>query len=520
MKMKHLWTDLHSNIHHNQMEELDQWVSHARDTIDFWPIAYYPFDMKKTETGAGLEDLCSQEEIKKDWELLREKVKEVNASGYPMFMGYEWQGAGRDGDHNVFFLGNEEAMLHPMSYEELRQGYEGVEAMAIPHHVAYQLNSRGKNWKSHDEDFSPFAEIYSSHGCSENDTGAMDMERHLHMGPRTGETCYERGLEMGLRVGCIASGDNHKVPAVYDHGTMCVLAEGSTKEEIWEAMKARRVYGVSKSRMDIDFTVDGKLMGAVVEPGPHLLRFSLQAADAVDRVEILKNNVLEEMVVHSGTWEKEPIQEDAIVRVKLAAEFGWGPNPRFYQDMLRKEWEGALTVPGRLVSVEKAWNSFGQKLYDVTDHGCSFHLTTYMSTATGHWMGPSAVVKEGFVFEVEGKLSHEVCLKVDSYEYRFTLRELLKTSRILPQYQESVDLAKRVYGNVDHYRDDFYWHNAYKTRLRQAVPEKAYTVEFEKQVFMEPGSNYRLRVWLKNGDAAWVSPIFAGNEEGGAYEKE
>ena len=36
--MKKLWTDLHSNIHHNQMDELDKWVEHAKATLDFWPI--------------------------------------------------------------------------------------------------------------------------------------------------------------------------------------------------------------------------------------------------------------------------------------------------------------------------------------------------------------------------------------------------------------------------------------------------------------------------------------------------
>ena len=507
--MKKLWTDLHSNIHHNQMDELDKWVEHAKAVLDFWPIAYYPFQMIKTESGAGLEDLCPAEEIEKDWELVREKVKEVNAEGYPMFMGYEWQGCGFDGDHNVFFLDNDQPMKHPMRYEELKKEYENTEAIAIPHHVAYQLKSRGKNWATHDEEFSPFAEIFSSHGCSENDTGMMDMERHLHMGPRTGETCYERGLEAGLRVGCIASGDNHKVPAVYDHGSMCVLAENNSKEAIWEAMKARRVYGVSRSRMDIDFTVDGKPMGSVVPAGKHELKFSVKAADAIDRVEILKNNILDEMAVHSGTWETRKIGDEEVIRVKFAAEFGWGPNPRFYKDMLVREWDGSLTVPGRLVSIEKAWNSYGQKLYDVTENSCKFHMTTYMSTATGHWMGPSAVVKEGFVFEVEGKITDEICLNVDSYEYRFTIGELMKTSRILPQYKESIELAERVYGHVEHYRDDFYCHNAYKTRLRQAVPESAYTMEFSKTIEMEPGSQYRLRVWLKNGDVAWVSPIFA-----------
>lgn len=91
MHYKKLWTDLHSNIHHNQMGELNQWIEHAKKTVDFWPVAYYPFYMKRTETGAGLEDLYDREQIEQDWEQLREAVKQQNEAGYPMFMGYEWQ---------------------------------------------------------------------------------------------------------------------------------------------------------------------------------------------------------------------------------------------------------------------------------------------------------------------------------------------------------------------------------------------------------------------------------------------
>lgn len=507
MQYKKLWTDLHSNIHHSQMGELDRWIAHARQIMDFWPIAYYPFYMKKTEKGAGLEDLHDWDLLREDWELLRQAVERENQRGYPMFMGYEWQGSGEDGDHNVFFLNNWEKMEHPMRYGELRDFYLGTEAIGIPHHVAYELGSRGKNWETHDEVFSPFAEIYSSHGCSENDTGPMDMERHLHMGPRTGETCYERGLEKGFRAGLIASGDNHNVPGVYDHGMMCVLAKDDSKEAIWEGLKESRVYGVSKSRMDLDFTVNDCPMGSVTEPGAGILKFKIKAADAIDRVEILKDNVLEEMVVHSGTWERVALEGQ--VRVKFAVEFGWGPNPRFYKDMLTHKWHGSLWVPGRILGVEKCFNSFGQELHCRSNQYCEFDLTTYMSTTTGHWMGPSTVVKEGFVFEIEGMPEDEILLKADGYEYRFPIKELLKTSRILAQYQESVELAKEVYGDVSHYRDDFYWHNAYKVRLRQAVPEMAYTMEYERTVFMEKGSNYRLRVWLKNGDIGWASPVFA-----------
>ena len=54
MKYEHLWADMHSNIHHNQMQDLDRWYQHAKQVMDFWPIAYYPFAIRRTPTGGEL----------------------------------------------------------------------------------------------------------------------------------------------------------------------------------------------------------------------------------------------------------------------------------------------------------------------------------------------------------------------------------------------------------------------------------------------------------------------------------
>lgn len=506
MSYKKLWSDMHSNIHHNQMNDLEQWFNQAKEVMDFWPIAYYPMYMRRNESGAPLEDMYPEDEINADWEKIREFTEKTNAEGWPMFMGYEWQGCGFDGDHNVFFLDNKQPMVHPMRYSELRDFYKDTEAIAIPHHVAYQLNSRGKNWDTHDEAFSPFAEVYSSHGCSENDTGPYDMERHLHMGPRTGETCYERGLEKGLKVGCIASGDNHNAPGVCDHGMMCVLAEDSSKEKIWEGLKARRVYGVSRTRMDIDFTINDVPMGGEVKPGESEMKIKINAGDAIDRVEVIKDNIVEKMIVHSGTWEHT--QPHDKFRFKFALEFGWGPNPNFYKDILPKLWNGSLEVPGRLLSIQKCWNNYGQKISEVTEKSCRFDLTTYMTTTTGHWMGPSTVQKQSFICEIEGTEDDILVLTIDGKKHNLLVRDIMHSSKIIAQYDESIELAEKTFGDIQHYRDDLIWHNAYKTRIRQAVPEKAYTLDETLKMNMVQGSNYRLRVWLRNGDTAWVSPIF------------
>ena len=43
MKYKYLITDFHTNIHHEQMNQLEEWYEQAKEMLDFWPIAYYPY---------------------------------------------------------------------------------------------------------------------------------------------------------------------------------------------------------------------------------------------------------------------------------------------------------------------------------------------------------------------------------------------------------------------------------------------------------------------------------------------
>ena len=46
MDYKVLWTDMHSNLHHEKIKELPKWLEQMKKTMDFWPFAYYPFYMK------------------------------------------------------------------------------------------------------------------------------------------------------------------------------------------------------------------------------------------------------------------------------------------------------------------------------------------------------------------------------------------------------------------------------------------------------------------------------------------
>lgn len=504
------WTDMHSNMHSNQIHEMDQWYEEAKKNFDFWPIAYYPFYMRKDACGLGVEDRYPDERVAEDWEAVRDLAKRAEKEGFPFFMGYEWQGAGLDGDHNVYYLNNDQDTPNPMRYEGLVEDLPIGKALAIPHHLAYQLGSRGKNWATHNEVLSPFVEIYSSHGCSENDLSPLSMERHIHMGPRTEGTHVEAGLDAGYKVGIIAAGDNHQYPGVYGHGLMAVVAENNDKESIWRAMRNRHVYGVTGDRIELMMFLDQMQMGDEIPvKDKYLLDLRVKGSSAIDRIELLQDNVVRKVFVHSGVWERQPLPE--VVRFKCKIEFGWGPDRRVFEDIDHKVWSGKVeTETGKILSVEKQWTNYGQEVISQTEKELEFQLTTYKSTATGKWMGPSPVGKEGFVLEIEDKLDAEITFAVEGKNYRLTVAEILARTHLYELREEVEQLLKERFGFTDYYRDDPFWHNAYKFKVHRGIPESGYCMEIEKELQgdFHKGSQLRVRVYQKNGHMAWSSPIF------------
>lgn len=503
---KKYWADIHSNIHHEQIDQLPVWLEQAKQLMDFWPIAYYPFYMRKLENGFAVEDIYDEDIYSKDWEYIRDICTQSNAEGFPMFMGYEWQGNGQDGDHNVYFLNNDAIQKHPMTYAELVEEYKNTDAIGIGHHVAYQLGSRGKNWQTHNEKFTPFVEIYSSHGSSENDFGPVGMNRHIHMGPRVSNTSYEKGLDKGYKIGCICSGDNHNIPGVYGYGMMCALAESNSKKNIWDALINSRVYGVSASKIQLDYEIEGLPMGSTVKTDKSAvdMKIAVKGTDRIDRIEVLKNNELLKMIV--------PIRKNCdkqTVRFKFKLELGWGPDIRIFKDLTYKNWHGLLKIKdGTIIDVEKCWSNYGQKIVRRDDYECEFDLTTYQSTSTGKWMGNCVVANEGFIFEIEANRNSLIEFCIDDRVYRLSVEDILNDSHLFADKQKADELIAERYGKIEHYRDDPWWHNSYKVKVYQGSLSEDYSVEINEKVDIDENCQIRLRVHQRNGDMAYSSPIY------------
>lgn len=510
--MKLLWCDLHANIHSEQLKDIKKWYEFGKEMTDFWPIAYYPFYMRKDETGLGVEDIHSEEKRNADWEYIRKFVKETSNEDYLLFMGYEWQGAGLDGDHNVFYKNLEEKLHAPMRYEELTKLLPLGEAVAIPHHLAYALGHRGKNWATHNSDYSPFVEIFSSHGSSENDITDIHMGRHVHMGPRTSGTDVMSGLKQGKIVGIIASGDNHVVPAMYGHGLMACYAEEYTRDGIFDAFLNRRVYGVTGSKTKLYFDVNGHMLGSIIEPAADDIyrnTVKVECGSAIDRIEFIRNGVAEYTYVHNGTWEESELKGN--IKFKFKMDFGWGPDLRIYPDITKKEWTGEIHTEGKILSVEKLWTNPGQKIVEQTEKDFKFELLTKKTTQTGKWMGTSGVQTEGFIFEVEADVDSTMTFIINGKEFKYKVSEILEGTKLHGFVNEAKELAKERFGFSEYYRTDPFWHNAYKFKINQGFPEEAYKKEITYTVKGLKTDNkdfFMVKIHQKNGEVAWSSPVW------------
>jgi len=506
------WGDAHTNLHSRHLEGLETTLRYAQELLDFWPIAYYPQDPRIVR-GFWYEDWLEEERIEREWKVICDLAAENNRPGeFVAFPGYEWQGDGRWGDHNVFYLHDHQPLIRvntlPELYAEIKR--RGLQALAIPHHTAYMVGVRGKNWDVYDEELSPFVEIYSIHGCSESDEEWIGLRTNRHMGPGVSGGTVEEALERGYRLGIICSTDNHTgFAGFYGHGLMACYARELSRESLWEAFSERRVYGVTGDRIALDFTVNDAPMGAVIHHrGSTRVRVRVRGSDAIDRIEVLRNNRLIAGYFHNGRWEVPT--SDERIRCKIRIEAGWGPLPRDIPDLPPREWEGSLSVSnGTILSVEKCWRTPGQWVEEPRGSRCEFGFRTLQQP-------PDGLPSEALIFEVEARPLDEIRILLEGKESTLTLAEAMRHSRVIYFPEEVKERVRGVHGlDPDALpRPDPFYFLSHKAKIHRAIPEVGYTASFEYLDQSPPqGRNfYRVRVYQRNGQMAWSSPIWVVNE--------
>ncbi|MCP4591131.1 MAG: CehA/McbA family metallohydrolase [bacterium] len=283
------WADLqsHSNVSDGSGSPEDQY-RYARDVArldafaltdhDHW--GYRPLD----------EDPAT-------WKRLLEVCKTRNEPGqFVTIPGYEWTNW-TYGHRHVLFEREEEAVLfswprpesdHP---EELWALLAGRACLTVSHHTGG--GPIPTCWKYWDARFEPVVEMASVHGVSER----MGHPRSIYSPVESG--MVQSALARGYRLGLIGGGDTHDghpglgTPGMRA-GVAGIYAKALTREAIFEALRARRVFATTGCRPVLRFHLGDVAMGGVVKlTSPDADRtFSLAVlGDApIATVAIIKNN--------------------------------------------------------------------------------------------------------------------------------------------------------------------------------------------------------------------------------------
>ncbi|MBN1351131.1 DUF3604 domain-containing protein, partial [candidate division KSB1 bacterium] len=535
------WGDSHHNTyqHYIQNPPMSEILEFASTYLDFYSGAYYtpvfaevPLKQRVSEQipeltgghlsemnqisdgkwkGIHLEELKEASALKREWEEFQKATHEWHRPGeFITFPGYEWQGDGRWGDHNVIYKTEGQPLFSVETLPELYAHLRNMDALAIPHHTAYYTGQRAPNWSACDERISPFTEIFSIHGCSETDEEWIGMRQNSHMGPGSGSGTYQAALDAGLHLGAICSTDNWtNMPGYWGQGLMACLAESLSRENLWQAFLARRVYGVTGDRIQLEFRCNDAPMGSILPFQPERqLYVAVRGSDSLDRIEILRNGQVIATHCHQGTWKMPAINQKS--RFKIRIEAGWGP--RLGEIPLPVQyWKGELKISGgRIAGWEPCWIMRGQTVPLINHDTARFGLISRQENVTRSSQG-------AIIFEFEASPEDELRLNLNQLEVHDRVRVFAEQSRLL-WYRDACE--KLIWDTTGiepetALRGDVYYQLACKAKIHRAIPEAGYTktLEFIDDEPLKKETHYRIRVEQRNGQRAWSSPIWIHKPE-------
>lgn len=491
------WGDLHSHCSisygHGTVEQA---LRRARQQLDFCSVTGHAFwpDMP-TDRNVYAEIIDYHRDgfsnLARNWdELIRIQAEGSENGSFVVFPSYEWHSL-KYGDHNVYTASPNLALQDAADLPALRQLVADTKGIAIPHHIGYRAGYRGINWNEYREDVSPFVEIYSLHGCSLSENSPYPM---LHdMGPRDWNSTAEAGWQRGFRFGIVGGTDHHAAyPGSHGDGRMGVFASELTREAIWEAFLARRVFAATGDRIDARLFLNDAWIGeSVAASGKRQLEVSVSGSASLDRVELIRNG---EVVRRFAPERVEPVHTRHRYRLRLT--WGWGRNT------VPVEWTGRFTLDdGEIVSTESCFSGQavvapkGSSVTEILDEVDLPHEISNQSDRSFEWQSITQgnrtmrhETTQSVSLEVDAPITARVIIEVNGQRYRHSLSELLRKS-------------------TSHFLRGW---------LSEAITIGPLTPVEECSVHAEwsdvPHSDvdvYRLQAAQHNGQWAWLSPIWA-----------
>ncbi len=484
--------DLHN---HNQVGyaqgTLTRSFEIARNHLDFYaftPHSYWP-DVGKYDGRIETKWKNGFHVAKANWPDVVEHARKFDNPGkFVTMLAYERHGSA-EGDYHILFPDLKGDYNLISNLKELQQFALERGCLMIPHHPGNRLGHRGINAAAVDPKVSPVLEIHSEWGCAEHDRAPHPYKRHTEGGRWTRHTLHHY-LAQGLRFGVIASTDDHLgYPGAYREGLAALKTTELTREGLFDALRNRRCYAVTGDRIDLDFYLNGHIMGQELPYArKREMEVSVRGWDEVERVEVLKNN----RVIHRDfPMDRVPGASSWAKPVVVRFEYGWGPWPALGWGGTA-DWDFRLEVDGGRIE--------GSQTCFVTGPMDEFRRDQVLSQSEKHIHVKSFTAlkqqvddysQKAMVMRIQGDARTQVrvvCTKPKPCQLVQTLGQLAESNEML-------------------FTDKFPWESAMLHRLVFAENyETRFTVEDE-----DPGDGvnwYYVRVVQANGELAWSSPVW------------
>lgn len=272
------------------------------------------------------------------WQHNQEAARRWNEPGrFIAILGYEWSNQ-YHGDLNVYHARDDQPIRVPTTgqCEDLFPALDGVDCIVIPHHPAYPVGLRGAAYSRYDPRWVPVVEMCSGHGLGEYLGNPRPYGRNRPMGPSLPGGFAQDGLRRGLRLGFIASSDDHTAHAGKIGFLAAVQATDVTREGILNALRERSCYASTGARILLDFTADGQPMGRVVECAqPPLLTATVEGTAPLKSVEIVRDGEV------CAEGQPDGLRCDLEVRAKALDR----PESWFYLRVIQDDGEMAWSSP-------------------------------------------------------------------------------------------------------------------------------------------------------------------------------
>lgn len=151
---------------------------------------------------------------------------------------------------------------------------------------------------------------------------------------------YIMALDKGWHVAPTNNQDNHKGRwGDANDARDVILTDDFSESGIYEALRARRMYATEDKNLDLDYTVNGNMMGSIIDV-PEKLNFEISFNDP-DRTDSIAKV---ELVVNSGkvayTWDSAADLAKGSVSVELAPEYTY-----YFVRVTEGDGDLAVTAP-------------------------------------------------------------------------------------------------------------------------------------------------------------------------------